>query len=183
VDADCDGEPVPDGDPAAVGDPAAEVEPDGAGDAGVRLGLPLGLELDGAGVGELEDGVGVGELEDGDGLGVGELEDGDGVGVGVLVAGSTWHLVSVLALAPAGALGLAEALALAEVPGLGEAAASRSALARAVPGRPASTPRARNPQASTLSIAARTCASRMKNALVSATHSGLLSARRGFGGD
>jgi hypothetical protein len=161
----CDEDADADADVDACDDVAVP-ELGAAGDVEVELvlvlllGLLLGLVLDGVGFGELEegDGVGFGELEVGDGVGFGELEEGDGVGVGVLVAGSTWHLVAVLGPA--------------EVPGLGEAVMSRSAPARATPGRPTSTPRVRNPPASTLSITARTCASRMKNALVSATHQG-----------
>jgi hypothetical protein len=138
--ADVDAEVVPE--LGAVGDAAA----------GLVLGVLLGVVLEGGALGELDDvdGVGDGELDEGDGVGDGELDEGDGVGVGVLVAGSTWQLVAVFALA--------------EVPGLGEAA-GRSTAARATPGRPTSTTRV-----STLSITARTCASRMKNALVSATH-------------
>jgi hypothetical protein len=86
---------------------------------------------------------------DGDGDVVG-LEV-DGCGVGVLAVGSTSHLVSVLALA--------------EVLALGEAALALTVPARAAPGQPASTPRVRNPPASRLSTAARTCARRMNIAL------------------
>jgi hypothetical protein len=103
-----------------------------------------------------------------------------GGGVGVLVAGRTWHVVAVFALA----LALAEALALvlAVVVALAEAevlalalvlaealvlgdAAALTVPARAAPGQPASTPRVRNPPASKLSTAARTYARRMNIAL------------------
>jgi hypothetical protein len=158
--ADPDGEPDPDGDPEAEpegepdpdGDP--EAEPDSEGDAGVRLGSLLGLvvaveepEPEGDGVGV---GVGVGEFV-GVGLGVGV---GVGLGEDVLEAGRTWHFVSVFALA--------FALGLVEVPGLGEAAAGRSALACA---GPASTLRVRKPPPTTLSAATRTCARRIRIAL------------------
>ena len=79
------------------------------------------------------------------GVGVGV---GVGDGEGVLEAGSAWHSVSVFELE----------LALVEVPWLGEAAVSRSAPARALPGKPASTPRARKHPASRLKTATRTCA-------------------------
>jgi hypothetical protein len=156
--AEPDGEPDPDGDPEAEPDgepdPEAEAEPDSEGDAGVRLGSLLGLvvaveepEPEGDGVGV---GVGVGEFV-GVGLGVGV---GVGLGEDVLEAGRTWHFVSVFALA--------FALGLVEVPGLGEAAAGRSALACA---GPASTPRVRKPPPTTLSAATRTCARRIRIAL------------------
>jgi hypothetical protein len=156
---DVDAEPVPDGEPVAD----ADADPgDGDGDAEPGVGLGSGLELDGGGdpgvlldvlpdagaVGEAE--ADVGEPEgDGDGDVVG-LED-DGCGVGVLAAGSTSHLVSVLALAA--------------VLALGEAAVALTVPARAAPGQPASTPRVRNPPASRLSTTARTCARRMNIAL------------------
>ena len=172
--ADPDGEPDPEGDPEAEpdgepdpeGDP--EAEPDSEGDAVVRLGSLLGLVVAVLGlvVAVLGLVVAVEELEpegDGVGVGVGEFVGvglGVGVGVGlgedVLEAGRTWHFVSVFALA------LALALGLVEVPGLGEAAASRSGLACAVP---ASTPRVRKPPPTTLRAATRTCARRIRIAL------------------
>ena len=157
-DDDADAEPVPDGEP----EPALAL--DGAGDAGVLLGvLP-----DVGAVGEAE--VEVEEAEgDGDDDFVGVTV---GVGVGVLVTGSTSHLVFVFAaaevLALADALTLAEVLALtlADVLALGEAASAFTTVpARAAPGQPASTPRVRNPPASRLSTAARTYARRMNIAL------------------
>ncbi len=158
--AEPDGEPDPDGDPDGDpeaepdGEPDPEAEPDGEGDAGVRLGSLLGLvvaveepepEGDGVVVGDF-DGVGVG-------LGVG-VGVGVGVGEDVVEAGRTWHFVSIFALVLA--------LGLVEVPGLGEAAASLSGLACAVP---ASTPRVRTPPPTTLSAATRTCARRIRIAL------------------
>ncbi len=153
---DPDGEPDLEGDPEAEpdGEPDPEAEPDGEGDAGVRLGSLLGLvvaveepepEGDGVVVGDF-DGVGVG-------LGVG-VGVGVGVGEDVVEAGRTWHFVSIFALVLA--------LGLVEVPGLGEAAASLSGLACAVP---ASTPRERTPPPTTLSAATRTCARRIRIAL------------------
>jgi hypothetical protein len=158
--AEPDGEPDPDGDPEAEPegepDPEAEAEADSEGDAGVRLGSLLGLvvavegpEPEGDGVGV---GVGVGEFV-GVGLGVG-VGVGVGLGEDVLEAGRTWHFVSVFALELA--------LGLVEVPGLGEAAAGRSALACAEPAR---TPRVRKPPPTTLSAATRTCARRIRIAL------------------
>jgi hypothetical protein len=155
---DPDGEPAPDGDPAPDGEldgePDPEAEPDGEAGAGVLLEALLGLVV---GAGEVE------ELEaDGDGVGVGVgVGDFDGVGVGVgvgvdedvLEAGSTWHLVSV------------SALALADVPELDGAAVSFSVPARAVPGKHASMPSIRKPPASTLNAADRRCARRMRIAL------------------
>ena len=140
--ADADAEPVPDG------EPVADVDADGGGDSGVLLDvLP-----DAGAVGEAEADVDEPEGDgDGDGLEV------DGCGVGVLAVGSTSHLVSVFA--PAVVLALAEVLAL------GEAALAFTVPARAAPGQPASTPRVRNPPASRLSTAARTCARRMNIAL------------------
>ena len=123
----------------------------------------------------LPDAGAVGEAEadvdepegDGDGDVVG-LEV-DGCGVGVLAVGSTWHLVAVLALVVlfvlAVVLALAVVLLLADVLALGEAALAFTVPARAAPGQPASTPRVRNPPASRLSTAARTCARRMNIAL------------------
>ena len=117
----------------------------GGGDAGVLLDVPP----DAGAVGEGE--ADVAEPE-GEGVGVGVGLEVDGCGVGVLAGGSTWHLVSVFALAVV--LALADVLVLAfTVP------------ARAAPGQPASTPRVRNPPASWLSTAARTCARRMNIAL------------------
>ena len=121
---------------------------------------------DAGAVGEAE--VDVDEPEgDGDGDVVG-LEV-DGCGVGVLAAGSTSHVVSVLALAVLLVLAvlfvLAVVLALADVLALDEAALALTVPARAAPGQPASTPRVRNPPASKLSTAARTYARRMNIAL------------------
>ena len=164
---DVDAEPVPDGEPVADAD-------DGDAGPGVGLGFGLELELDGEGdtgvlLDVLPDAGAVGEAEadvdepEGDGDGdVAGLEV-DGCGVGVLAAGSTSHVVSVLALAVL--LVLAVVLALAEVLALGEAALALTVSARAAPGQPASTPRVRNPPASRLSTAARTCARRMNIAL------------------
>jgi hypothetical protein len=149
----CDGEPVGELDADAGADVEAvaepEPEPDGEGEGGVVLGVLAGFVPDDAGaVGEEEPD----ELEDTEGDGDGDF-DGVGVGVGVAVAGSASHVASVFALALAEALGLAEAVPACIV------------LARAAPGHPASTPRVRDPPATTLSTAARTCARRMKTAL------------------
>ena len=170
----CDGVPVGDAgaEPVPDGEPVADVDADA--DDG-EPGLGLGLTLDGGGdVGVLLDvsdagAVGVAEADvdepegegDGDGVVVG-LEV-DGCGVGVLVVGSTSHLVLVSALAVL--LVLAVVLALADVLALGVAALALTVPARAAPGQPASTPRTRNPPASRLSTAARTCARRMNIAL------------------
>jgi hypothetical protein len=168
-DDDADAEPAWDGEP--VGDVEAEPVPDGEpvadaddGDAEPGVGLGFGLELDGGGdtgvlLDVLPDAGAVGEAEadvdepegDGDGDVVG-LEV-DGCGVGVLAVGSTSHLVSVLALAVL--------FVLAVVLALNEAALASTVPARAAPGQPASTPRVRNPPASRLSTAARTCARRI----------------------
>jgi len=179
-DDDADAEPAWDGEP--VGDVDAEPVPDGEpvadaddGDAEPGVGLGFGLELDvlpdAGAVGEAEsvpDGEPVDEPEgDGDGDVVG-LEV-DGCGVGVLAAGSTSHVVSVLALAVLLVLAvpfvLAVVLALADVLAPAEAALALTVPARAAPGQPASTPRVRNPPASRLSTTARTCARRMNIAL------------------
>jgi hypothetical protein len=165
----CDGEPVGDvgADPVPDGEPVADVDA-AADDGEPEPGLGLGFALDGEGetgvlLDVLPDAGAVGEAEadvdepegDGDGDVVGlEL---DGCGVGVLVVGSTSHLVSVLALAVL--------LVLADVLALGGAAPGLTVPARAVPAQPASTPRVRNPPASRLSTAARTCARRMNIAL------------------
>jgi len=171
----CDGEPVGDVDaePVPDGEPVADVDAD-ADDGEPEPGLGLGFAVDGEGdtgvlLDVLPDAGAVGEAEadvdepegDGDGDVVGlEL---DGCGVGVLAVGSTSHLVSVLALAVL--LVRAVVLALADVLTLGEAALALTVPARAAPGQPASTPRVRNPPASRLSTAARTCARRMNIAL------------------
>jgi len=186
-DDDADAEPAWDGEP--VGDVGAEPVPDGEpvadaddGDAEPGVGLGFALELDGEGdtgvlLDVLPDAGAVGEAEadvdepegDGDGDGAGLEVDGCGVGVGVGAVGSTSHLVSVVALAVLLVLAvlfvLAVVLALAEVLVLGEAALALTVAARAAPGQPASTPRVRNPPASRLSTAARTCARRMNIAL------------------
>ena len=142
-----EGDEVPEGDDVPADDPVAgdefgavgaAVEPDGDGAAGGLLGELPELLLDGVAVGEDEDGVGVGGVVEWVGVGVGE---------GVPDAGSTWHLVSVSALAPAEALELGEA-----------ADASRAVPAWAEPGPPACTPRARKPTDSTLSTTGRTYA-------------------------
>jgi pyruvate/2-oxoglutarate dehydrogenase complex dihydrolipoamide acyltransferase (E2) component len=164
-------EPVPDGEPVA--DVAADADADD-GEPEPGLGLGFELELDGGGdsgvlLDVLPDAGAVGEAEadvdepegDGDGDVVG-LEV-DGCGVGVLAVGSTSHLVAVLALAVL--FVLVVVLLLADVLALGEAAPAFTVPARAAPGQPASTPRVRNPPASRLSTAARTCARRMNIAL------------------
>ena len=180
-DDDADAEPAWDGEP--VGDVGAEPVPDGepvadvdadADDGEPEPGLGFGLELDGGGgsgvlLDVLPDAGAVGEAEadvdepegDGDGDVVG-LEV-DGCGVGVLAVGSTSHLVAVLALAVL--FVLAVVLVRADVLALREAALAFTVPARAAPGQPASTPRVRNPPASRLSTAARTCARRMNIAL------------------
>jgi pyruvate/2-oxoglutarate dehydrogenase complex dihydrolipoamide acyltransferase (E2) component len=178
-DDDADAEPVWDGEP--VGDVDAEPVPDGepvadvdADDGEPEPGLGVGLTLAGGGdsgvlLDVLPDAGAVGEAEadvdepegDGDGDVVG-LEV-DGCGVGVLAVGSTSHLVAVLALAVL--FVLAVVLLLADVLALDEAAPAFTVPARAAPGQPASTPRVRNPPASRLSTAARTCARRMNIAL------------------
>ena len=152
VDADAAGELEPEA------EPEPEPEPDGDGGTGVLLGVLVGSVPEDAGddagaVGEaepeeLEDGEGDGDVEVDDGLGVGV-----GVGVDVAAAGSTSHLVSVLAPA------------LVEVPGLAEAASAVIVLACAAPGQPASTPKVRDAPATVLSTAARACARRIKTAL------------------
>jgi hypothetical protein len=163
----CDGEPVGDVDaePVPDGEPVADADAD---DGVPELGLGLGFALDGEGdTGVLLDvlpdagAVGEGEADvdepegDGDGDVVGlEL---DGCGVGVLVVGRTSHLVSVSALAVLLVLALADVLALGVL--------ALTVPARAAPAQPASTPRVRNPPASRLSTAARTCARRMNIAL------------------
>jgi hypothetical protein len=149
LDEDADGEP----------EPEPETEPDGDGD--VLLGLLVGLVPDDAGaVGEpepdeLDEGEGDGDGES-DGDGDGDVDgdvDGVGVGVDVAAAGSVSHLVSVFAPA------------LAEVLELAETAPAFIVPARAASGQPASVPRVRDPPATRLSTAARTCARRMKTAL------------------
>ena len=181
-DDDADAEPAWDGEP--VGDVGAEPVPDGepvadadAADGDAEPGVGLGLDGEGDAVllDVLPDAGAVGEAEadvdepegDGDGDVVGLEVDGDGVGV--LAVGSTSHLVSMLALAALLVLAvlftLAVVRALADVLALGEAALALTVPARAAPGQPASTPRVRNPPASRLSTAARTCARRMNIAL------------------
>jgi len=170
---DVDAEPVPDGEPVADPDAADGDAADGDAEPGVGLGLDgegdavlLDVLPDAGAVGEAE--ADVDEPEgDGDGDVVGLEVDGDGVGV--LAVGSTSHLVSMLALAALLVLAvlftLAVVRALADVLALGEAALALTVPARAAPGQPASTPRVRNPPASRLSTAARTCARRMNIAL------------------
>jgi hypothetical protein len=178
---DVDAEPVPDGEPVADAD---------ADDGDAEPGVGLGLGLDGEGdtvlldvlpdagaVGEAEadvdepEGDGEADVDEPEGDGDGDVDEpeGDGCGVGVLAVGSTSHLVSVLALAVLLVLAvlftLAVVRALAEVLALSEAALALTVPARAAPGQPASTPRVRNPPASRLSTAARTCARRMNIAL------------------
>ena len=170
-DDDADAEPAWDGEP--VGDVDAEPVPDGepvagadADDGDAEPGVGLGLDGEGDTVllDVLPDAGAVGEAE----ADVDEPE-GDGCGVGVLAVGSTSHLVSVLALAVLLVLAvlftLAVVRALAEVLALSEAALALTVPARAAPGQPASTLRVRNPPASRLSTAARTCARRMNIAL------------------
>jgi len=172
-DDDGDAEPGWDGEPVAEVDAEAEVDAkaDGEPEAGLALALVLVLDGDGdsgvlPGVLPAAGAVGEAEVDDaeGDGEGDGDVVGvpvGVGVGVGVLAAGRPAHLVSVFEPALAEVLGLA----LAEVLGLGEAARVFTVPARATPGQPASTPRVRDPPASTLSTAARTCARRMNIAL------------------
>jgi hypothetical protein len=158
-----DGEPVAEVEAEAEVDAEADVAADGEPEAGLVLMLALVLDGDddsGVLPGVLPAAGAVGEAEvddaEGDGEGGGDVVGspvGVGVGVGVLAAGSTAHLVSVFALA------------LAEVLGLGEAARTFTVPARATPGQPASTPRVREPPASRLSTAARTCTRRMNIAL------------------
>jgi len=190
-DDDADAEPVPDGEP--VGDVDAEPVPDGepvadADDGDAEPGVGLGLDGEGDAVllDVLPDAGAVGEagadVDEPEGEGEADVDepegDGDGdvvglevegCGVGVLAVGSTSHLVSVLALAVLLVLAvlftLAVVRALAEVLALSEAALALTVPARAAPGQPASTPRVRNPPASRLSTAARTCARRMNIAL------------------
>ena len=162
-DDDVDAEPVPDGEPVADVDADADAD-DGEPEPGLGVGVTLvgggdsGVLLDvlpeAGAVGEAEADV---DEPDGDGDGVVVGLEVDGWGVGVLAAGSSTHLVAVFALAVV--------LALAEVLALGEAALAFTVPARAAPGQPASTPRVRNPPASRLSTAARTCARRMNIAL------------------
>jgi hypothetical protein len=156
-----DGEPVAD---AEVDTDADDGEPEpGLGvalvdgdDSGVLLDVPPEAGAVGEGEADVDEPEGDGD-GDGDGL---EL---DGCGVGVLAVGSTSHLVSVFASADV--LVLAVVLARGDVLALGEAALALTVPARAAPGQPASTPRARKPPASRLSTAARTCARRMNIAL------------------
>jgi hypothetical protein len=166
-DDDADAEPVWDGELVADVDADADAD-DGEPDPGLGLGVGVALVgggdagalldvlLDAGAVGEAE--VDVDEPE-GDGDGDGEVVglEVDGCGVGVLAVGSTSHLVAVFAPA--------DVLVLAVVLVLGEAALAFTVPARAAPGQPASTPRARKPPASRLSTAARTCARRMNIAL------------------
>jgi len=158
-DDDADAEPAWDGEP--VGDVGAEPVPDGEPVADVDAD---------ADDGEPEPGLGEAEADvdepEGDGDGDVEGLEVDGFGVGVLAVGSTSHLVAVLALAVLFVLAvLAVVLVRADVLALGEAALAFTVPARAAPGQPASTPRVRNPPASRLSTAARTCARRMNIAL------------------
>ena len=150
-----DGEPVAELDAGAAADD--EPEPDD-GDTGASLGLLVGLVPEDA-----EDAGALGEAEpdeleepEGDGDGDGDFDVGVGVGEGEgeAAAGSTMHLVSVFVAA------------LAEVPGLAAAFIVSAFIvpACAAPGQPASTPRVRDPPATRLSAAARTCARRMKTA-------------------
>jgi hypothetical protein len=190
-DDDADAEPVPDGEP--VGDVDAEPVPDGepvadADDGDAEPGVGLGLDGEGdavlldvlpdaGAVGEAgadvdePEGEGEADVDEPEGDGDGDVVglEVDGCGVGVLAVGSTSHLVSVLALAVLLVLAvlftLAVVRALAEVLALSEAALALTVPARAAPGQPASTPRVRNPPASRLSTAARTCARRMNIAL------------------
>ena len=182
----CDGEPVGDVDaePVPVGEPVADAD-DGDAEPGVGLGLDgegdtgvlLDVLPDAGAVGEAEadvdepEGDGEADVDEPEGDGEADVDEpeGDGCGVGVLAVGSTSHLVSVLALAVLLVLAvlftLAVVRALAEVLALSEAALALTVPARAAPGQPASTLRVRNPPASRLSTAARTCARRMNIAL------------------
>ena len=148
-----DGEPVAELDAGAAADD--EPEPDD-GDTGASLGLLVGLVPEDA-----EDAGALGEAEpdeleepegDGDGDGDFDVGVGEGEGEGEAAAGSTVHLVSVFVAA------------LAEVLRLAEAAPAFIVPACAAPGQPASTPRVRDPPATRLSAAARTCVRRMKTA-------------------
>jgi len=190
-DDDADAEPVPDGEPVGdvdaepvpVGEPVADAD-DGDAEPGVGLGLDgegdavlLDVLPDAGAVGEAEadvdepEGDGEADVDEPEGDGEADVDEpeGDGCGVGVLAVGSTSHLVSVLALAVLLVLAvlftLAVVRALAEVLALSEAALALTVPARAAPGQPASTLRVRNPPASRLSTAARTCARRMNIAL------------------
>jgi hypothetical protein len=113
-------------DPDGEGDTETEDDPEGVGSA--------------AGLVTVADGEGEG---DGDGEGDGEGEGvGEGEGDGVLEAGSSWHLVSVLAAAVV--------------------VTSLTELAWARPDEAASTLTIRKPPASKLNVTARTCAKRMR---------------------
>ena len=181
----CDGEPVGDvgAEPVPDGEPVADAD-DGDAEPGVGLGLDgegdavlLDVLPDAGAVGEAgadvdePEGEGEADVDEPEGDGDGDVVglEVDGCGVGVLAAGSTSHLVSVLALAVLLVLAvlftLAVVRALAEVLALSEAALALTVPARAAPGQPATTPRVRNPPASRLSTAARTCARRMNIAL------------------
>ena len=181
---DVDAEPVSDGEPVADPDAADGDAADGDAEPGVGLGLDgegdavlLDVLPDAGAVGEAEadvdepEGDGEADVDEPEGDGEADVDEpeGDGCGVGVLAVGSTAHLVSVLALAVLLVLAvlftLAVVRALAEVLALSEAALALTVPARAAPGQPASTPRVRNPPASRLSTAARTCARRMNIAL------------------
>ncbi len=169
------GEVDPDGEDEAV--PAAEVadEVEGEGAVGVRLELVPDTEA--LGDAEVEEEDGEGEVG-GDFFGGCGVRLGLGVGVAEAGPGSATHEVSVLAPELALGLGLGlllgvglllglALLVLVLVLGLGEDAVSFTPFARAVPGSPASTPRVREPPASTLTTATRRCARRMKTALSS----------------
>jgi hypothetical protein len=142
-------------DPDGEGDPETEddADPDGDGSAAEP---EIDADADGDPDADADaEGEGDGEGDgDGDGRGVGE-----GEGVGVLAAGSSSHVVSVLAEA----VGLAEADGLAEAVELGEAVAvaSPTGPASATPDQAASVPTVRKPPASKLSVVARTCAKRI----------------------
>ena len=153
-----DGEPVAELDAGAAADDEPEPEPDGDGDTGASLGVLVGFVPEDA-----EDAGALGEAEpdeleepegNGDGDGDFDVGVGEGEGEGEAAAGSTVHLVSVFAPA------------LAEVPGLAAAFIVSAFIvpACAAPGQPASTPRVRDPPATRLSAAARTCVRRMKTA-------------------
>ena len=149
-----DGDPVAELDAGAAADDEPEPETDGDGDAGASLGVLIGFVPEDAGaLGEAEPD----ELEepegDGDGDGDFDVGVGEGDGEDEAAAGSTTQVVSVFAPA------------LAEVLGLAETAPGFIVPARAAPGQPASAPRVRDPPATRLSTAARTCARRMKTAL------------------
>jgi hypothetical protein len=135
-----------------------EADCDGEADCeGDAVGALLGLAAEAEAVEGPADTEAVGGAAgDGDGEGVGEV-DGDDVGEGVgegevegvLEGGSTWQLV----------------LVFAAVPRLDVVVTGPRTPARAVPGKLASTPKVREPPASSLSAVTRPCAKRIRIAL------------------